>query len=1227
MFQKAKLIKLGTGGNFHSWKIQLKNFLQSIGAWDLVSQDNGALHLMEGEDEVRVTAKVKQAICSSLHMDILEVIEFIETPRAMYQKIEELFRGTADAQKASARKILYGLEYNNTNCFQFMTQFDRNIRTLEALDGIFSWKETALLFLDKFPQEFAFLTHSLKREVREANENRNLYQNAYNRLVEFLMERGLYDATKRQERAFKSSEQRPGRSVKNGRRRKKKQFKNRKNSDNHQNNTPKEESTPRALLSCSNLYKTLSLVDQKPGEFLLDSGASKHICGDLTMFSHLEKISSPMEFTTANGPVIAESKGIINATLDNGVKVILNDVIYWKNAPLLLSVSTLDDNDIEICFKKGRAKIIDSRNSKLLYTAAKNEHQVYCVKMSIQKQQAHLSRRVWHLRLNHCSDKKLKHTLKDIVEVPQKLDQSLCKGCLAGKLHRKPVNKTRKATNYFPLETLVADTIGPYDTSVDRKRGALVVTDCATNFCFVFPIRLKTEVVTEFIGLLERLEIQFENRVKAVRTDNGTEFCNERLSNYLDSKGITHERTEVKVHETNGRAENQNRILLEATRTLLQTANFSRGFWSFAMKTACFVHNMSASTTGQESPWLLLYGVKPPLERLMTFGVPGFAHIPTEGRRKLDPTSTPVYFLGYENFGRSYIVMSQGTRRIFRTRTFVADEEAFARKVFSNGGEDSVENSYEDDFDVCLEDVNTKIWPSDISESVKEGNAANIDISPETERENIVQNEELNFNLNDENFRNEPNQLNTAPEESTTTTDFIQPESADNEELITEIDDELVENDVTFLDTNQSESNIRSRLRSSVQVPERYREQFNSLRPGEQVQKCASLLVRNIKSNALKLQLCLKAKGFHSYKKAVDTNDRWKEEYRKELKKLETIGDLEVVLRDETMKDIIPFIEVLTEKKDPISGELKLKVKLAARGDLEKRVYEDVYSPAAKAEILRLFIATMKKKGCLVLQGDVPSTFLRGRIDEDVFLFLPQGHPKETKDNKFVYKCPASLYGLAISGKVWYYTFKAKLLKNKWIVSKKEPTLFRKTKNQLRIYTDSSFADAQEDKFKSTGGYLIFLGKSLVTWQAKKIKWVCSSASQAEYYALYAGLMKGLEFAYLLQEFFNEDVFPLEVFIDNTSCIDVIKQQRGGDFNRHFATKFYSILQWFEEQLFTVEYISSKNNLADHLTKQTSHFNNFLNTIFEERGSIEAKNASYSTVSTGTVKTVTAVTK
>jgi transposase InsO family protein len=69
------------------------------------------------------------------------------------------------------------------------------------------------------------------------------------------------------------------------------------------------------------------------------------------------------------------------------------------------------------------------------------------------------------------------------------------------------------------------------------------------------------------------VEIQFEKKVKVLRSDNGTEYTNKAMQDFLRDNGIVHQTTYMSTPEQNGVAERKNRHILEVTRCLLFVMN------------------------------------------------------------------------------------------------------------------------------------------------------------------------------------------------------------------------------------------------------------------------------------------------------------------------------------------------------------------------------------------------------------------------------------------------------------------------------------------------------------------------------------------------------------------------------------------------------------------------------------------------------------------------------
>ncbi|GJX13207.1 putative ribonuclease H-like domain-containing protein [Tanacetum coccineum] len=84
---------------------------------------------------------------------------------------------------------------------------------------------------------------------------------------------------------------------------------------------------------------------------------------------------------------------------------------------------------------------------------------------------------------------------------------------------------------------------------------------------------------------------------------------------------------------------------------------------------------------------------------------------------------------------------------------------------------------------------------------------------------------------------------------------------------------------------------------------------------------------------------------------------------------------------------------VFRNKKDERGIVIKNKAKLVAQGYTQEEGidYNEVFSPVARIEALRLFLAYASFKDFLVYQMDVKSAFLYGKIEKEVYVCQPPG--------------------------------------------------------------------------------------------------------------------------------------------------------------------------------------------------------------------------------------------
>ncbi len=140
-------------------------------------------------------------------------------------------------------------------------------------------------------------------------------------------------------------------------------------------------------------------------------------------------------------------------------------------------------------------------------------------------------------------------------------------------------------------------------------------------------------------------------------------------------------------------------------------------------------------------------------------------------------------------------------------------------------------------------------------------------------------------------------------------------------------------------------------------------------------------------------------------------------------------------------------------------------------------------------------------------------------------------------------------------------------------------------KHVLSIYSDASFADIVEDDMKSTSGYITYLNGAVVDWKTSKIKWVCTSTCSAEFLGLYKAIMSTLHLAYLLEEVFQINVFPVKFFCDNKSAITIASSEGSNHTTRYLGTKYYAVNQLVSEGKIEIHYVNTTENRSDGFTK------------------------------------------
>lgn len=128
-------------------------------------------------------------------------------------------------------------------------------------------------------------------------------------------------------------------------------------------------------------------------------------------------------------------------------------------------------------------------------------------------------------------------------------------------------------------------------------------------------------------------------------------------------------------------------------------------------------------------------------------------------------------------------------------------------------------------------------------------------------------------------------------------------------------------------------------------------------------------------------------------------------------------------------------------------GEIqKYKARIVAKGYSQEQGvdYDEVFSPVARIETVRMLLALAAHRRWKVYHLDVKSAFLNGDIHEDVYVEQPRGFEVCGEEHK-VYKLRKALYGLKQAPRSWYSKIDSHFLDWGFQRSSNEHTLYCKT--------------------------------------------------------------------------------------------------------------------------------------------------------------------------------------
>jgi hypothetical protein len=150
--------------------------------------------------------------------------------------------------------------------------------------------------------------------------------------------------------------------------------------------------------------------------------------------------------------------------------------------------------------------------------------------------------------------------------------------------------------------------------------------------------------------------------VKKIRSDNGFEFKNLQVEEYLEEEGIKHEFSAPYTPQQNGVVERKNRTLNNMARTMLGEYKTLKWFWSEVVNTACHaINRLYLHCLLKKTSYELLTDNKPNVSYFRVFGSKCYILVKKGKHSKFALKAVEEFLLGYDSNTKAYRVFNKSS--------------------------------------------------------------------------------------------------------------------------------------------------------------------------------------------------------------------------------------------------------------------------------------------------------------------------------------------------------------------------------------------------------------------------------------------------------------------------------------------------------------------------------------------------------------------------------------
>ncbi|KAK1667199.1 hypothetical protein QYE76_055358 [Lolium multiflorum] len=777
-------------------------------------------------------------------------------------------------------------------------------------------------------------------------------------------------------------------------------------------------------------------------KWVLDSGCTSHMTGGKNLVKELRPNINNITVSFGDNST-SEVLGFGKVVVAHNITLV--DVMLLKTLGYnLLSVSALGKMGFTVFIDKDIVVLLWSKTLKVAFVGYR-EHNLYVVDFSGTTTSSAMCLFgkadvgwLWHRRLAHVNMRTLQslHKGNHIMGLMENVSFAT-RACVEGKMHDSPHPSKTIISSKRILELLHVDLFGPVThASLGAKKHCLVIVDDYSRYTWVYFLKTKDETQQIFIDFATEVQRQHNLLIMAIRSDNGSEFKNYTLNDFLSDEGIRHQYSAAYTPQQNGVAERKNRTLMDMARSMMAEYKSRYNFWAEAISTACHSSNRLYLRKGlNKTPYEILTGNKPNISYFKVFGCKCFYKIKGVRLSKFAPKALEGIFVGYGAESHTYRVFDVSSGIIIESCSvkFEENDGSQVGQVDACAGDEIPQ-------DAIIRMGVGFFRPIEGHGVASREGLCSTTVEPSSSQHQQTPSLEANDAPTQEQEENPPSHVQDQGQDQPRIHDgsdeypfdiCASPNNVQDQAHEDEHSQEIEEAQVEGQDGDPNDQVDQVK----PPRPRRTKEEIETRRLARRDRNLEILghthdkVLSDVRGRVSTRRQLANFSNHHAYISLVEPkkvfealeDSDWLEAMHEELNNFKRNKVWTLVEKPKECRNVIGTKWIFKNKQDEFGNIVRNKARLVAQGfsQVEGIDFGETYAPVARLESIRILLAYASHHNFKLQQMDVKSAFLNGPLHEEVYVKQPPGFEDLNFPNH-VYKLDKALYGLKQAPRAWF---------------------------------------------------------------------------------------------------------------------------------------------------------------------------------------------------------------